>query len=794
MAQTAGGQQRQGNLPAELSSFVGRISERAALKRLLTAARLVTVTGVGGVGKTRTALRVAAEVRRAFVDGVWLVDLSTLLQADLVAEAVAQALGLRDQSIRPQAEVLAEYLADRRLLLVLDNCEHLAESCAELVGPLLRAAPGLQVLATSRQPLGVQGEHLFRLLPLPVPDDAQCTGAAPVDRERDAAALFAERARAASPGFVLTEANQSAVARLCRGLDGIPLAIELAAVRTRALPVQQIADLLEDRIGDRFALLSRCGVGVAGRHESLRAALDWSHGLCTPAEGLLWARVSVFAGDFDLDAAQQVCADDRLAGSDILQVVAGLVDKSILLCEEQSAGARYRLLETIREYGLDLLRKSDEEQRLRRRHRDFYLRLARRLDAEWCGPDQVAWYARLSREQSNLRAALDFSLSDPAEHGAGLELAAALLFFWVACGHAREGRHYLDWALGLDHPPGPVLTRALWVCAWVAVLQGDWKATEARLAQCHPYAAAQADIAAAGWIAYIASTSATARGDLVRAVALAEESADLHRHGGDPGNGLLAAFCAQAATAVRGVRAGATLAFAGEFDREIAVTEQFWALCDEYGERWMRSYADYMRGLVEMGRGDPGAAVRYCRKALRFKRQLGDSTGCAMAVDVLAGAAAALGEAERAARLLGVGHRIWQSVGRAQLGSLDLTAARTQVEKLARAKAGDRGYDSAFADGLSLDLDAGIDCALDEQSAQQPDLAPRLTGWAPLTRREREVAVLVADGLTNQQIADRLVIGRRTANTHLEHILTKLDFTSRAQIAAWSAARQRPDQ
>ncbi|WP_433367138.1 ATP-binding protein [Actinoplanes sp. CA-142083] len=737
---------RTGNLPAELSSFVDRESERAALKRLLTASRLVTVTGVGGVGKTRTVLRVAAEVQRAFADGVWFVDLSPLARADLVAEAVAQAVGLRDPSTRPQAETLAEYLEPRRLLLVLDNCEHLAESCAQLVDSLLRAAPGVRVLATSRQPLVVQGEHVFPLLPLSASDAA--------------VSLFAERARAASPTFALTDDNRDEVARLCRDLDGIPLAIELAAVRTRALPVRQIAELLQGRRADRFALLSGGGV-MAGRHESLRTAIDWSHGLCTRAESLLWARVSVFAGDFDLDAVREVCDGD-------VDVLAGLVDKSILLGD----GGRYRLLDTIRQYGLELLRETGEEELLRRRHRDFYLRLARRFDADWCGPDQVAWYQRLSREHSNLRAALDFDLTDET----GLELAGALLYFWIACGHPREGRLYLDRALAVKHPPGPMLARALFVSGWVAAMQGDMAAAEARIVQGRPYA----DTVVSGWLAYLASVCAVFQGDPTEALAKAEEAARLHRNGGDPGTGLLVALSAQCIA----------LAFAGEFEREIAVIEQTWVLCDEYRESWMRSYIDYMRALAEMGRGNPDAAVSYGRDALRFKRQLGDSSGSAMAVDVLATAAATLGEATSAARLLGVAHQIWATVGKPQLGSPDLVAARAAVEKQAREKAGDAGFDAAYADGLGLELEAGIDYALDETT--RAGAAPSnsgAAGWAPLTRREREVAVLVAEGLTNQQIADRLVIGRRTANTHVEHILTKLDYTSRAQIAAWAAAR-----
>jgi non-specific serine/threonine protein kinase len=532
-------------------------------------------------------------------------------------------------------------------------------------------------------------------------------------------------------------------------------------VRIRALPVQQIAELLEGRRADRFALLSGGGV-VAGRHESLRTAIDWSHGLCTRPESLLWARVSVFAGAFDLAAVREVCGGD-------VDVLAGLVDKSILLRE----GGRYRLLETIREYGLELLRETGEEELLRTRHRDFYLRLAQRFDAEWCGPGQVDWYQRLSREHANLRAALDFNLTDAT----GLELAGTLLYFWIACGHPREGRHYLDRVLAVEHPSGPALARALWVSGWVAAMQGDMAAAEARIVQCRPHA----DTLVSGWLAYLESVCAVFQGDPLRARKFAEEATRLHRDGGDPGSGLLVALSAQCIA----------LAFAGEFDREFAVIEQAWALCDEYRESWIRSYIDYMRALAEMGRANPGAAISYGRDALRFKRQLGDSSGCAMAVDVLATAAATLGEAPRAARLLGVAHRIWATVGKPQLGSPDLVAARAAVEKQAREKAGDSGFDAAYADGLALELEAGIDFALDEHAAA--GAAPSVSGaagWAPLTRREREVAALVAEGLTNQQIADRLVIGRRTANTHVEHILTKLDFTSRAQIAAWSAQQE----
>ncbi|MGK5685127.1 ATP-binding protein [Actinoplanes sp. URMC 104] len=756
---------RRGNLPAELSSFVDRTRERAELKRLLASSRLVTITGIGGVGKTRTAIRVAAEVQRAFPDGVWLVDLSAISEPGLIAEAVGQALGVHDQTARPQPLCVATYLRSRRLLLLLDTCEHLVHECSALVETLLRAAPGLQVLTTSRQPLGVDGEHVFLLPPLPVPDPA----ASPADREVDGAVmLFAERAAAAAPGFTLTPANQDAVARLCRRLDGIPLGIELAAVRTRALPVERIAELVDQWYTDEAGLLSRAG---GGRHSSLRKAIDGSYELCTAGERMVWARASVFADGFDLEAVQEVCGES-------LGLVAGLVDKSILLREGAGTRVRYRMLDTIREYGLEMLRAAGEEPEVRRRHRDYYLRLALRFDAQWCGPDQAAWCERLTLEHPNLRTAIDFSLADPRERQGALELVTALRFFWFACGHPREGRHYFERVFALGPEPGPVLTRALGTCAWICVLQGDMEAVAAYVDECRPHAQQQGSVAAAGWLAYISGIAATLSGDASRALASVEQAVRLHADGGDSGIGLFMALAAQCVT----------LAFLGETDRAVAVNVENLRLCEQRGERWARSYGEYVRSVAELARGEPGAAIVHARAALRIKRQLSDHGGSAMAMDALAAATAAIGDAERAARLIGVAHRLWEAVGLPQMGSPDLSASRVLAEKQARDALGDRRFEAALAEGAGFEFDAGVAYALDERPVRpaQPGTAPE---WAPLTRREREVAELVAGGLTNQQIADRLVISRRTANTHLEHILTKLDFSARTQIAAWVAAR-----
>ncbi|SDM33344.1 ATP-binding protein [Allokutzneria albata] len=757
-----------GALPAEVSSFVDRRQELNELRRLLGAARLVTVTGVGGVGKTRLALRAAVEVRKGFADGVWWVELSALRDAELLPHLMAEALGLQDTTLRSMEEVLTDFLAARRALLVLDTCEHLIGPCAVLVDRLLVAAPGVRVLATSRQPLGAIGEHVFPVSPLRVWQHGHAGLAAGVE-------LFVERAQAASGAFALTERNREAVVGLCQRLDGLPLAIELAAVRIRALSVQEVLD----RLDDRFRLLSgRRHVGHA-RHETLRTAIGWSYELCTPAERLLWARASVFAGSFDLGGAEAVCTDSQLPAGSVQGLVVGLVEKSILLREDHPSGVRYRLLDTLRAYGGELLGEVGEQGAVRRRHRDHYLRLAQRCADQWCGPDQLAWCARLRRDHANLRAALEFCLDDPAEHKAGLELATALRFLWISTGFMREGRLYLDRVLALDPEPGPVLTTALWSCAWMSLAHGDFAAVDARLAECRPHAERQGDTSAAGWAAYVAGAAAMLRGDPRQAMALAEQGVELHRNGGDSGFGLLTALILQPMV----------LALTGESDRAVAVVEEARRLCDQHGEQWMRSYADYMCAVAELGRGDPDAAVINGRSALRFKRLFGDSPGIAMSLDLLASAAAAQGQAERAARLLGIAHQVWQTFGLPQLGAPDLLVARRQCERTARQALGDTAYREAFDAGHALDLDAALAYALDERPGQAA-LSPQSLGWAPLTQRERQVAELVAEGLTNQQIADRLVIAKRTADAHLGHILAKLGLDTRSQIATWVIQRR----
>ncbi|MBC6456402.1 LuxR family transcriptional regulator [Actinomadura sp. HBU206391] len=731
---------------------------------MLSVSRLVTLTGVGGVGKTRIALRVARRLHGAFTDGVWLAELSALQDPELLAHEVSEQLKLADTSTRPHVEVLSDYCADKRLLLVLDTCEHLIDECAALARTLLRAASGLRILATSRQPLNIPGERTLAIAPMRVPDSG------PAAARCDAVALFAERAAAVVPGFVLSAGNGDAVAGLCRRLDGIPLAIELAAGRLRVLSVEQIVA----RLDDRFGLLSGGGRAVPGRHRGLRTAVGWSHELCAPGERLLWARLSVFAGDFDLDAVEAVCCDERLAAGEVLELVSGLVEKSIALREENAAGVRYRLLDTIREYGRDWLDALGERRTMLARHRDHYLRLARRCDEEWCGPDQVEWRARLTREHANLRAALDFCFATPGQVRVGVDLAGTLWVLWAACGLAREGRHYLDRALVLDRSPGPVRAKAVWACGVVAITQGDFDAAETLAAECREHAA-DGDVAAAARAAHVSGLAAVYRGDLAQGASLSRESAELYRLSDDPGTGPLIVMVNQAMA----------LTMMGDFDGAVTVLEEHRAECEKHGELWTRSYSDYVRGLAELGRGRTASAVSYGRASLGVRRQLGEIVGIAASVDLLAWAAAADGEAHRAARLLGAAHQVWRAIGLPQVGCPELIAARDRSELAARGMVGDRAYDAAFAEGTELTFDEAIAYALGEDGT-----AARPPGPALLTPREREVAELVAEGLSNRKIAERLYVAKRTVDAHVEHIFAKLGFTSRTQIAAWVTGRR----
>ena len=431
------------NLPAELTSFIGRERELAELKPLLSASHLLTLTGPGGTGKTRLALRLAADELETFADGAWLVELAPLGDPTLLTQTVAATLGLQEEQGRATLDVLTDYLRAKTLLLILDNCEHLIESCAQLADGLLRAAPGLKVLATSREALGITGETAFRVPSLELPDalDAQ-------DLERIAAnecvRLFVDRASAADPRFHLTEKNAWAVSQICLRLDGIPLAIELAAARIKVFTPDQIAA----RLDDRFRLLTGGSRTALERHQTLLALIDWSHDLLAEDERIVLRRLSVFAGGWSLDAAQAVCGDG--SGDEVVDLLTRLVDKSLVMVDDssESAEARYRLLETIRQYAREKLLASGESGPIRDRHLGYYLRFAEDAEPRLRGADQLAWLGRVETEHDNLRAALAWSL-ERADAERASRLAGAVAYFWELRGYWSEGHTWLDKALAL---------------------------------------------------------------------------------------------------------------------------------------------------------------------------------------------------------------------------------------------------------------------------------------------------------------------------------------------------------
>jgi predicted ATPase len=698
---------RVGSLPAETTSFVGRRAELALLAGLLEEARLVTVTGVGGVGKTRLARRAADEACAVFPDGVWLVELSSLRDPALVGIAILEGLRLADQTTRPVAEVLAGWLADKRLLLVLDTCEHLIDACARVTDTLLEAAPGLHILATSRQPLGVPAERQMAVSPLPVDTDSR----GEVAGSGEAVTLFRERAAAVVPSFELTEGNRETVAGICRRLDGIPLAIEFATARLSELSV----DELSERLHSRFELLTAEDSSGLPRHRTLRTTIGWSHELCAPLERLLWARLAVFAGGFDLEAAEYVCSGGPLPAQQLRQVLDGLVDKSIVRPEQRNdngAGpVRYRMLDTVREYGGQWLRELGEEHQTQRRHRDHYLRLARQGDVEWMGPDQVAWYERTVSEHANLRAALEFSLTEPDGHTA-LELTAGLWFYWYACGFLREGRQYLERALADDPQPSPVRTKALWACGVVAGAQGDTETSLRMGTACQQAAQDQGDADALLAGTNLVGASLSLNGEPARAAAVFDQAPPApSRRGGYKEAARLMNRVARAFVHVQ----------LGEFAQGAALGDEVRAECSRRGEQWVRAYADYVRAVADFGRGETASAVTHARAALEGKRPLHDTPGIAMAIDLLALAVASQGEGERAARLLGIAQQLWQTVGRPQLGSQELTAARALCERQAREAIGDAAYEAAYKAGLETDPEGGVAHALATAPAARGD-------------------------------------------------------------------------
>lgn len=774
-------QQPTGNLPVELTSFVGRRDALAQIKGLLAHSRLLTLTGVGGVGKSRTAVEVARQLARACPDGTWLVELAGLGEPELLPNAVAAVLGVREQPGRPILATLGGYLEQRRTLLVLDNCEHLLEASAALCHALLRGCPQLRVLATSRQPLGVSGEATLALCALDVPADDQPMTPASLMRF-DGIRLFVERAATVSPGFALTEGNQQAVVALTRKLDGIPLGLELAAVLVRTLA---LGDLVE-RLDDRFSLLNVGNRAALPRHQTLRAAIDWSHGLLPEAERILWRRLSVFSRGFSLDAVEAVCADDLLPARSIVPTLTNLVEKSIVSADSAAGRGRYRMLETLRQYAQERLREADEEASVLQAHHDWCAELVLKpAGAWWTGRRQLDWLTLMKDEQSNLRAALDVCLRDPAQAEAGLGLAAHLFLHWIVQNSQAEARHYIDGLLAQTSAPSASRAGALFAQGFIARGQGDLDCARASYEECRRLSLAHGYERELGWsIAGMAMEElvvlATMQDPAARSAHFRKLQADLNS---------AAELLARSGDNVMRVWAIYLLGDAHAHMGDLPCAEKFMkdsiALSESAGDVWARANARARLGIVQWQRGELDSARDHLKRAICAQREIGHRWGMAMSLEGLAYVSASAGQTEKAARLLGAVDTLWNRVGTKLHGFMK--AHHDRCVAAASEVLGEARFRDNLDRGAKMALGEVVAYALGEPEAAaqvRPDML------ALLSRREMEVARLVAGGSTNREIASALFVAERTVKTHIEHILDKLGVGSRAQIAVWLTQNQ----
>jgi predicted ATPase/DNA-binding NarL/FixJ family response regulator len=756
------------NLPLELSSFVGREKELSEVRRLLEDVRLLTLTGSGGCGKTRLALAAAGELAEGYGDGVWLVELASLADPSLVPQAVASTLGVREQPSRIPTETLSDHLGSKKVLLVLDNCEHLVEACAELAEALLHSCPDLRVLATSREALGITGEVAWLVPSLPLPDLRRLTAVESLP-QYESARLFLERAAAVKPAFALTERNAASVAQVCYRLDGIPLAIELAAAKAKVLSVEQIAD----RLDDCFKLLSAGGRTAMPRHRTLHATMDWSHELLPDEERVLFRRLSVFAGGFSLEAAESVCAGEELARNEVLELLSHLVDKSLVIMREEGGEARYRLLETVRQYASEKLSKSGETGQFRERHAGYYLALAEEAEPELKGAGQLAWVERLERDRDNLRAAMAWLLGRGELEDAA-RLGWALWLFWGIRAHFAEGRRWMEQALSANGSAMPASARAkaLYVAGMMANYQGDHRSAEPLVEESLGLFRELEDKPGTAWALSNASFAALGQGHQ-RAITLVEESVHLFLEVEEKW-GAAIQFC--------------FLAVAwrdrGDHGRAKRLAERGLALSREVGERQAISAALYTLATLAQAERDHERARDLFEEGLSVSAELGNEADVAHCLEGLASVAAEGGRIARAARLWGAEEALLEKIEAAVYTYVpDRSVHRSQVAA-ARSQLEEEAFAAAWAEGRAMSLEEAIEYALDRSTTPGPN-APE-TYPAGLSAREVDVLRLVAQGLTNAEVAARLFISSRTVGWHLGSIYRKLGFSSRTEATRFA--------
>jgi non-specific serine/threonine protein kinase len=760
------------NLPVQRTTFLGREREMLEVRRDLAMTRLLTLTGTGGVGKTRLALEVARELAPAYPDGAWVVELAGLSEPELVPAVVAETLGVHEQPGRPLIDSLLDALRVKEMLMILDTCEHLIEACAGLSRALLSACPRLRILATSREALGIAGEA-SRVVPLlSVPEALRQTTVEELARNASTQ-LFRGRAQHRNPAFALTPENAEAVAEVCRRLEGIPLAIELAAARMDVFTVEQFAE----RLDRSLALLTSSSQGAEPRHRTLEATLDWSYELLSEPERKLLGRLSVFAGGFSLEAVEAVGAGDDIKQREVLKAFLSLVDKSLIVVEAPGDGRiRYRMLEPIRQYGLERLEDSGEVEMVRRRHAEFFLALAEEAEPWLRGPEQAAWFARLDAENDNLRKALSWLL-EQCEGEPALRLSGALGEFWHVRGHLEEGRRWLEAALASEDA-APARIKALLHAGWLASEQMDYERSDALGEEALTLAREQGDSAATGMALYSLGAQTLYQLDFDRAAVLFEEAAQFQRSVGD------------IAGLARTMQALGLIATAShDFELAAKLHEESLTLAREAEDQLGIILSLGMGAFAYLGQGNHRRARELFEEGLKSSRSLGAKHYIAFCLYAAAALASAQSQPVRSARLWGAGESVMEDIG-IQPNPVERYHYGPYVDS-ARSLLGEAAWEAAFAEGMAMSDEEAVEYALSEEVTPSP-VGPSAGGRTddPLTRREREVAELVARGLTNRQIASELHLSERTIGNHVTKILRKLGLTSRAQVATW-ATQQR---
>lgn len=795
------------NLPLQLTSFIGRENDLTEVGRLLSTTRLLTLVGVGGYGKTRLALEVARQLSDRFADGVWMADLAPLRDAALLPQTVAQATGFQPAPGQPLLESLLGHLQAKQMLLLLDNCEHLIAACAELVQQLLSHAPELSVLATSREALGVAGETVYPLQGMAWP-----VGLGSHDLlQYDAVRLFVERARAASPRFALTPENASAVIEICRRLDGIPLALELASARVKVLTVQEIAARLENRLS---LLSSGQRGGLESRHLTMRATIYWSHALLNPQEQTLFRRLAVFEGGCTLAAVEAVCAGDGFEAGRILEVLSSLVDKSLVLAETLGrAQARYRMLETLREYALEKLTGSGEAAILRERHLELFLGRAEEAEAKLYEADQLLWLNWLESEHDNLRAALAWAL-EAGKIAEGLRLANGILRFWEIRGYAHEGLGWFGRLLARtdDTVLLAVRVNALTNAAFLASFVGDALITQAYGQQAVALAEAAGE---AGKLLLIYALGGLASGtemmgDHAATFAIQERGIGLLRESDQTPHMLGMFVMVQGGTALEIGRYAEARAYLNEaMTLALAANDGFrqahtlnssgdLARCEGH---YLEARAAYQRSIALLRKleaqrdlatplhnlgftflhlGDLEQAHTLFLESMELHQAQHDKLGMAECLVGFAALAIVQG-LPLGVRWLAVSKTVNRPRVKTSWAAFQLE--RERYLELAHSKLSEAEFQSEWAAGQGLGLEEAIEQALGLTLAKPAAAAKRPDD---LTEREQELVALIGLGKSNGDIAQELSLSKRTVEKHIANILSKLGFTSRAQVVRWA--------